>query len=66
MRLTTQQKMRIITATICFIFFFGFLRLLVTNEKKSINDLLINSMLFFVWLGLSTAITKVIVHDIKM
>ena len=63
MILSPQQKIRIIITTVCFMFFFGFIRILVTNSKKSINNLLINSVLLFIWLGLSTFITKVIVYS---
>ena len=60
MFLTPQQKMRIIIITISYIFLFGFIRLVVINKKMNINDFLINGILLFIWLGLSTALTNYI------
>lgn len=58
MFLTKQQKIRIILITISFIFLFGFIRLIVINKQRNINDFLINTLLLFTWLGLSTSITN--------
>jgi len=58
MFLTPQQKIRILLITISFIFLFGFIRLLIINKKSNINDFLVNSILLFTWLGLSTAIAN--------
>lgn len=58
MRLTPPEKIKIIILTICFIFMFGFIKMLILNSKINTRDLLINTILIFIWLGLSQAISN--------
>ena len=58
MFLTRAQKMRIIVISILYLFLMGFVKMIVINKKMNINDFLVNALLIFIWLGLSTAITN--------
>ena len=58
MFITPHQKIRIIVIVICYIFLFGFLRMAILNTKSSVSNVLINGILLFVWLGLSTALAN--------
>ena len=62
MFITPHQKIRIIVIVICYIFLFGFLRMAISNRKSSVSNILINGVLIFVWLGLSTAISNLLTN----
>ena len=58
MNLTPAEKIKIIIIVICYLFLFGFLKIAILRKKIDVRDLLINSILLFIWLGLSQAIAN--------
>ena len=58
MYLTGQQKIKCMVGTIFFLLFFGYFRPFFINIPLNSKEIVINSLLFFLWLGYSYAITN--------
>lgn len=63
MNITSAQKIRIIVITIGYMFMFGFIKAIVLNHKLHTTDFLLNSILIFIWLSLSYALTNHMMND---
>ena len=53
-----NNKIKIIIIMTGYVILFGLIGRLFNNNINNINNILINSLLIFVWLGLSRAITN--------
>jgi hypothetical protein len=43
------QNIELVVSTILFLFFFGYFRPMITNNKINSYDIIITSILFFIW-----------------
>ena len=62
MYLTSQQKIKCMIGTIFFLLFFGYLRTFVVNIPLDTKSIIINTLLFFIWIGYSYAISNTFVE----
>lgn len=63
MYLTSQQKIKCMVGTIFFLFFFGYFRPFVINSPLNTKDIVINSILFFLWIGYSYIIANSFIEN---
>ena len=62
MYLTGQQKIKCLVGGIFFLLFFGFFRVIFTNDILDTKDIVLNTILFFIWLGYSYAISNMFIQ----
>ena len=63
MYLLKQQKIKIVTATFFFLILFGYFRPFFINAKLNTREVMINSLLFFIWIGFSYVISNSFIEN---
>ena len=58
MYLLKQQKIKMVVATFFFLILFGYFRPFFINAELKTKEVMINSLLFFIWIGFSYVIAN--------
>lgn len=64
MYININQKIRIIIIMVYYIIIFGLIGKIFGNNIYNINNMMINGLLIFVWIGLSSILTNKITFNI--
>ena len=62
MYLNSQQKIKSIVATFFFLILYGYFRPFFVNTELKTKEIVINSLLFFIWIGYSYAISNTFIE----
>lgn len=58
MYLLKQQKIKMVVATFFFLILFGYFRPFFINTELNTKEVIVNSLLFFIWIGYSYVISN--------
>lgn len=65
MKFSGPLKIKTFVATILFLLFFGYIKVLVLNSHLNSGEIVLNTMLFLIWLGFSYIIALSFNNDTK-